>query len=169
MARQLPKFDSMKAFYPTNPDPEWIKREIGGDVNQPHYKNTCIIRVSRALNYAGDPIPRDTTAFRTKQGADGKWYGLRVSEFRKYMERTYGKPMISAHRAKNSLISSEQFKGYRGILCLSVDGWSDATGHVTLWNIDQMLYGHADYFARAYDGVLWVADDPSIKWSVAPI
>ena len=121
------------------------------------------------MNYAGDPIPRDSIAFRTKQGADGKWYGLRVSEFRKYMERTYGKPTISAQRAKNSPISSTQFNGYRGILCLSVDGWSDATGHITLWNIDQMLYGHADYFARAYDGVLWVADDPSIKWSVAPI
>ena len=169
MAKLLPNFDLMKNYYPTDPDPDKIKRDIGKDVNQSHYHNTCVIRLSHAFNYANHPIPSDTAVFRTKQGADGKWYGLRVSEFRKYMERTYGKPTVLERPAKKGGgISPSKFKGYRGILGLAVDGFSDATGHFTLWEIDRLLYGHMEYFKRSHEAALWTPDNPNIRWSEAP-
>jgi Type VI secretion system (T6SS), amidase effector protein 4 len=155
MAKTLPNLDLMKSNYPTDPSPDRVKQEIGKDVNQAHYHNTCVIRLSKAFNYANHPIPRDTPLFRTKQGKDGKWYGLRVMEFRKYMEKVYGRPQLVVRRQVNQPIDPGKFNGYRGILCLAVDGWSDATGHFTIWWDDQMLYGKPEYFDRAHEALLW--------------
>lgn len=168
MAKLLPNFALMKANYPTDPDPQKIKREIGKDVDQAHYRNTCVIRLSKALNYAGHAIPSDTAAFRTKEGADGKWYGLRVSEFRKYMVQTYGKPVLEMTARKGRPIKPSHFKGYRGILGIEGSGFTGATGHFTLWDIDRMLYGLTEaYFEMAQWAALWSPDDPKTRWSVA--
>ena len=169
MANRLPDFDLMKSFFPATQSAENVKILIGKDVNQSHYKNTCVIRVSRALNYAGHLIPRDSKAFRTKQGNDKFWYGLRVLEFRKYMLDNFGPPTISVKRSSKSKITPAQFRGYRGIICLAVDGWNDATGHFSLWNINRMLQGDPNYFDRAQEGLLWVADDPSHRWSTPEV
>jgi len=158
MGKELPDFDLMKAYYPTDHDPQKVKRDIGKDVNQDHYKNTCVIRISRAFNYANHPIPADTAKFRTKQGADGKWYGLRVSEFRDYMIATYGKPTFTERIGKKTPIDYSKFAHCHGILCLAVDGWSDATGHFTIWWEDHMLYGEPNYLVRANEALLWTTN-----------
>lgn len=67
MSKKLPDYGFMVPFYHAIQSAEQIKTQIGGDVNQEHYKNTCIMRVSMALNYAGHPIPSDTAIFRTKK------------------------------------------------------------------------------------------------------
>lgn len=168
MKKSLPNFDKLEPFYPAKQTADEVKADIGGDVNQDHYKNTCIMRVSLALNYAGHPIPADNGKFRTKRGKDRKWYGLRVAEFWEYMLKHYGKPTVHARQAKNGLISSADFGGIRGIIGFRAD-FKDATGHFTLWDGVKLLYGgeEHDYFSISSEAALWEAGTTRIL--VAPI
>lgn len=156
--KSLPNFEKMMPFYPATQTAEEIKVEIGGKVNQEHYHNTCIMRVSLALNYTGHPIPADNGKFRTKRGKDGKWYGLRVAEFWDYMMKIYGKPTVYERKAKNGRIAADKFAGIRGIIGFRAD-FKDATGHFTLWDGFKLLYGGEDhdYFSIASEGALWEA------------
>lgn len=157
MSKKLPDFKLMVPFYPALQSAEQIKIQIGGDVNQEHYKNTCIMRVSMALNYTNHPIPSDREVFRTKKGKDGKWYGLRVDEFWNYLLKNYGKPTVSERRPKDKPISIEKFSGIRGIIGFRVP-FKGATGHFTLWDGDKLLYdGGYDYFTNATEAALWEA------------
>ena len=158
MTKKLPDYGVIAPFYPAAASAEAVKLAIGGDVNQKHYKNTCIIRISQPLNYAGHLIPPDSPTFRTKLGNDKKWYGLRVSEFWDYMTRTYGNPTIHEHRKKGAPISVASFRGIRGIIGFRLK-FKDATGHFTLWDGFKLLYdgGYSDYFANASEAALWEA------------
>lgn len=154
----LPNFVEMAKFYPADEAAEEVKERIGGDVNQEHLHNTCVIRVSEALNYAKHPIPRDTNFFRTKRGADGKWYGLRVKEFWSYMTKTYGKPTVHETVDKYGIkVPIENFRGKRGIIGFRVDKWSDASGHFTLWDGSKLLYGGDtfNYWFGSLEAALW--------------
>ncbi len=159
MAKKLPNFDEMAEWYPAEPSADEVKEYIGGDVNQAHYKNTCIMRVSWSLNYAGHPIPRDSGWFRTKQGEDKKWYGLRVNEFWSYMTKIYGAPAIYERKGKNGVIPIEKFIGKRGIIGFRAK-FTDATGHFTLWNGIILLRGSSDtnYWFAASEAALWIAE-----------
>lgn len=157
MGKLLPLYENLIKFYPTDSDAEKVKQEIGGDVNKSWYENTCIIRVSKALNYTNHPIPADSAIFKTRRGADHKWYGFGVQQFWEYLEKHYGKPTIYAERDKASnRIPIEKFQTRRGIIGFRVKGWGDASGHFTLWNGFNLIYapGH-DYFARSYKAALW--------------
>jgi len=52
MAASGPSFDAMRKAYPKGTVAE-VKKLIGGKVNATWITNTCVIRVSRALNYSG--------------------------------------------------------------------------------------------------------------------
>ena len=52
----LPSFASLWQNYPRDAL-DAVKRMIGGEVDSPDIKNTCTIRLSRALNYSGHPVP----------------------------------------------------------------------------------------------------------------
>ncbi|MFY7828926.1 MAG: T6SS effector amidase Tae4 family protein [Flectobacillus sp.] len=45
-----------------------------------------------------------------------------------------------------------KFKNRRGIICFEVTGWNDATGHFTLWDGNNILYGQHDYFNLPSEG-----------------
>lgn len=158
MSKTLPDFSVLAAFYPATLSAEAVKLTIGGDVNQAHYKNTCVIRISQPLNHVGHLLPPDSQKFRTKQGKDKRWYGLRVDEFWDYMTRTYGKPTIHKRRGKDEAISAAEFADIRGIIGFRLM-FADATGHFTLWNGSRLLYsgGYANYFAGASEAALWEA------------
>jgi hypothetical protein len=159
MPKSLPNFDSLVPYYPVKQTADEIKAYIGGDVDQAHYRNTCIIRVSQALNYTGHPIPPDTGWFRTKKGKDGKWYGLRVTEFWDYLLKVYGKPTVFARKGNNKVIPVSKFAGIRGIVGFRVKGFTDATGHFTLWDGAELLYGgeRHDYWGISTEAALWEA------------
>jgi Type VI secretion system (T6SS), amidase effector protein 4 len=154
MKRKLPNYFQLEQFYSINGTLDEIKAQIGGDVDEKHYANSCIIRVSMGLNGAGHAIPPDSAIFRTKLGADKQWYGLRVNEFWNYMLRTCGQP--SVHSPKGEKANIEDFVCKRGIIGFRVD-FDNATGHFTLWNGSQLLYGGEshDYFDIAYEAALW--------------
>ncbi len=162
--KTLPDFDLMAAFYPgAGFNGAAVKKLIGGSVDQAHYKNTCIMRVSRALNFTGHLLPPDDiNGFRTKLGTDKKWYGLRVTEFWEWMDKTYGKPYIR----QAGTINAAEFNGFRGIIGFRV-GFEGATGHFTLWNGSKLLYDNGfAYFDEATDAALWVGD--TTRYTIAP-
>ncbi len=135
------------------------KATIGGGVDQAWIRNTCVVRVSRSLNAAGYPIPDDSRdGLATVAGGDGMQYALRVHEFRAYLERTYGAPQRShTYPSADGGPVPDAFVGARGIVVFDVDSWSDATGHVDLWNRDRCR--HAEYFDVANKVMLWEVDD----------
>jgi hypothetical protein len=48
---------------------------------------------------------------------------------RAYLERLLGKP-----ETDNTLPFDSKFEGRSGIVAFDVEGWSDATGHIALFN-----------------------------------
>jgi hypothetical protein len=158
MSKKLPDFDQLKSFYlGKGYKPEQVKTMIGGDINSKDVTNTCIVRLSGPLNSLGHPIPAWTEQFRTRQGKDKRWYGLRVKDFWNYMLKTYGQPKITA----KSPLSRSQFKGPQGIIGFRVNSFKDATGHFTLWDGNDLLYGGEDhdYWAISSEAALWQAGD----------
>ena len=120
----------------------WIRNNI---------HNTCAIRLSRALNLAGDPVNK-TPGLHVLLGNDSKWYAYRVSEMENYLEQTYGSPRISKE-SMNPKELREAVKDKAGIIIFKVKGWADATGHVDLW--DAGIIRHKEYFHVSYKVLLW--------------
>lgn len=144
---QLPGFGLLWANYPTDPDPEAIKRMIGGRVNVPWIVNTCTLRMSYALNRAGAPIPARHPLLTIVKGGDGHWYAIRVRELRRWLEQEFKAPEIVG-------TNRSEFLGHTGILMFDVEGWSDATGHFDVWNGSRARY--SEYWAQAKAALLWI-------------
>jgi hypothetical protein len=169
MSRKIPDFDKMKNLYPGKGyTVDAVKQLVGADVNSPDVKNTCVVRLSVSLNKLGDLIPARTERFKTRRGKDKHWYGLRVTEFWDYLIKAYGQPTL---RMKAPL-SRDKFLGSRGIIGFRVghDHFNDATGHFTLWDGDDLLYGGEDhnYWDIAYEAALWESGD-GIRELAAPV
>jgi len=131
--RTLPSFAALVRAYPNQPDPAAVFRLIGGKVESNNYPNSCVIRVSRALNYAGQPVRR-SVGLLTSSGADKLWYATRVAEFDGYMRANYGKPAVEVTGQPKGPTDRAAFRGKRGIIAFKVTGWTDATGHFDLWD-----------------------------------
>ena len=99
MSRQMPSFQKMWDNYPDERDSTKVKKLIGGRVDASWITNTCTIRLSRAFNYAGDPIEKGLAGLNAVSGADGKWYAFRVREMEKYLRAKYGAPKLKLQRA----------------------------------------------------------------------
>ena len=78
--KQLSNFDSMWNEYPLG-EAAAIKKRIGGNVDADWIANTCVVRVSRAFNYSGHPIPNGRSSLVTVKGGDRLRYAFRVAEF----------------------------------------------------------------------------------------
>ena len=121
--------------YPTLKD---LYTHLGGtaarNINAPGFSptgNTCASRLSVAFNHGGSPISQSIAraAGATTLGAsDGSRIIFRVSEFRNYLMRLLGAPV-----ADNVSPYDSAFLGRRGIVAFTVN-WSDATGHIALWD-----------------------------------
>lgn len=147
MPKTLPTFASLKRNYPTSSNPERVKSAIGGTVDDSWVTNTCVIRISQAFNYCGNAnhIIPTAAGLMTVKGADKMNYALRVQEFIDFLRDQYGAPHVI--RAGEN-ISKTPFLNKTGIIAWRVNGWSDATGHFTLWDGQDGLYvGGHDYFA----------------------
>ncbi|MCX4242219.1 T6SS effector amidase Tae4 family protein [Paraliomyxa miuraensis] len=160
MPARLQSFDKMWDAYP-NPgeSADAAKHTIGGQVDSERIDNTCVIRISRAFNYSGNPIPRSATdEIATLRGADGKNYAFRVREFTRYMRRKYGAPDFEhVYPPPGGGEVPPSFKGRQGLVIFEVDGWNDATGHIDLWNGTRAR--HNAYFNRASRVMLWEVPD----------
>jgi hypothetical protein len=154
--RGLPPFQKMWDAYPDASDVHDVGTLIGGHVlinlelpeDKGQWKNTCAVRTSRALNYAGDPIP-GPSRFKLKKGgtmdvvsgSDKLWYAHRVTDLEEYLRRTYGSPSDSVEPGKGG-VDMTRFGGRKGIVVYEV-GWDNATGHIDLW--DGTKVRHEDF------------------------
>jgi hypothetical protein len=150
----LPAFKKLWDGFPRG-SVEDVKTLIGGRVDADWIKNTCAIRVSRALNQAGAPVPF-TPPKNTISGADGKWHFFKVADLRTYLLKTYGPPGVVVKRSDKAVpIDASKFAGMKGIIHFDVQGWTDATGHFTVW--DGTTCGDKCYFDKASAVSLWKA------------
>lgn len=122
---------------------------IGGkvqqNINAGIFKNTCAIRLSYAFNYSGIPISKLDGA--VSSGGDKKWYLYRVSDMISFVKKTVGKAPIKGK-------SKKDFIGKKGIIIFTGCGWTDASGHVDLF--DGKNVEGLDYFARCTNAELYV-------------
>src|SRR5262245_24637699 len=102
---QIPAFDAMVKQYPSGAM-EAVGKLIGGKVERQildYGWNSCCVRVSRCLNYAGDPIPLDVSnvnnpyigdnKVHTFEGGDKKRYIFSTYDLRAYLTTRYKKPL----------------------------------------------------------------------------
>ncbi len=160
MPARLKSFDKMWDAYPNPGQPaEAAKHTVGGQAVNERIDNTCVLRLSRAFNYSGNPIPKSSTdEILTIRGGDGLNYALRVREFVRYLRRKYGPPSVEhSYPPPGGGDVPASFKGRQGVIAFEVDGWTDATGHMDLWNGARCR--HNAYFNRASRVMLWEVDD----------
>jgi hypothetical protein len=103
--------------------------------------------MSYTLNYSGIPITHG--AWASVSGADKRQYIYRVSDMLKFLVSTFGKPDRTLKNPKPADFSKD-----KGILVFSVPGWSDASGHATLWN-GNSCSDHC-YFPVATEASIWL-------------
>lgn len=105
-----------------------VGKKIGGkvelNINNGTFQNACAIRMSYAFNYSGKEIKKTDGA--VSSGKDKKWYLYRVKDFKNFLNSNYSNKETSTN------ISS--FKGKTGVIVFEDCGWSDATGHVDLYD-----------------------------------
>jgi hypothetical protein len=125
---------------------EWTKDAGGNRVPN----NTCALRMSYTLNLSGYPIPKGNG---TVSGKDGSWYFLRVRDLQAFLTTKIGSP---------TSLPGGTFagpSGATGILSFNVSGWSDATGHFTLWN-GQSVVDPDEPYQR------WPAPTSTLFWRI---
>jgi Type VI secretion system (T6SS), amidase effector protein 4 len=118
------------------------------------YANTCAARMSYALNRSGLRLPTAPNGGSLK-GDDGYNYWLRVAQLREKLKQHFGaadKQLIHQKVGKiltqsdmNSRVQSSRgfiagLGSMKGIVVFEVSGWSDASGHFTLWDGQNLKY-----------------------------
>jgi hypothetical protein len=154
-----PDFNTMWSNYPgSSVATEDVWKSIGGNVylnhqnNPSDFLNSCALRTCRALNYSGakvQPSTNEKTRGRAGKGSDKNWYFYSLSDLGKYLDRTY-KDADYTFKITSKMTAQDvqsRLAGERGIIMFKVSGWSDATGHFTLWNGSNVGFGN--YFDSA--------------------
>lgn len=168
----MPKFNFQKLWdsYPHG-EAEEVKAQIGGAVNAAWITNTCAIRLSHCFNAEGTfKIPagyaftdaKSPPKLSTVKGGNGNRYAYRVAEVLKYLKEKLGPAQLKVKKNRGDGMP-EVFKGKKGIIVFNDCGWSDATGHVDLWDGENIA--HHAYWSEAKEVSLWT---PDATWRVAP-
>jgi hypothetical protein len=98
-----------------------VKREIGGAVDQAWLgENTCVMRLSRGLNYAGAPVPASFPGLNTVKGADGKNYAYRVADIRGWLRQTFGKPEVDHVKKNGDAFDKSTLSHIKGIIAFDI-------------------------------------------------
>jgi len=113
--------------------------------------NTCASRLSVAFNRSNAPIDSGlasslgiTTLGSAKDGiANGYRIIFRITEFKKYLKSILGNPTST----DNTSPYDDAFVGKQGIIAFNVNGWSDARGHIALWDGEKYRDGDSDNYA----------------------
>jgi hypothetical protein len=173
-----PSFDMLVANYP---DPRKLgvvalKQLIGGGAddtkpNASHWLggangDTCTLRMSRALNRAGFPIPAHSPSLRTVRGKDGFNYAFAVQELHVWLKSRFGAPEILV---KGKPVKRDQFDNKKGIIVFDIvfglnpDGVTRAMGHADLWDgqtffdeLEGISNPQRDFFNVADAVSLWI-------------
>ncbi|GEM_PF-1792248 len=154
----LPTFSSVNQNFPRDPNnpvygmpSSQVYQLVGGNMytqninGNPNYQNACAIRVSRALNYAGQSVPvffNDSRQQKSEKGSDNKNYILTAEAMLAYMLKAYPSPTYSY--TGNDLISVyNEIKGKNGIYIIIPNIRSElgASGHADIFYTNDCLVG----------------------------
>jgi len=154
----LPTFSSVNQHFPRDPNnpvygmpSSQVYKLVGGNMytqninGNPNYQNACAIRVSRALNYAGQSVPvffNDSGQQKSEKGSDTKNYILTAEAMLAYMIKAYPSPTYSY--TGNDLKSVyNEIKGKNGIYIIipKVRSELGASGHADLFYTNDCLVG----------------------------
>lgn len=133
MAKERPNFQkAWTAFKAVNIDVQAVGAKIGGkvkaNIDSGIFQNACPIRISYALNRSGFKI-KPKEKYAVVSGSDGNWYLFRVVDAINFLSDKFGTPDVVSKPP-----TMMEFSGKRGIMVTKGHGWSNATGHVTLWD-----------------------------------
>jgi len=151
----IPPFAALSANYPNGTDAR-IRQRIGGHVDAAWIDHTCAVRLSRALNYSGVPVPAGFAGMKVVRGGDGKNYAYQVRGMGPWLEAAFGAPQIRAVRP----VDRRRFLGKKGVIAFVIP-FANASGHVDLWDGSKYTYEQLDpqdYFTLATEAVLWVTE-----------
>ena len=166
----IPDFSLLSRNYPdywNYRQPEDVRKMIGGGVNASDITNTCTIRMCHAMNAVGHPVPRVWEGITSRQGRNGKFYIIRVVNFRPWMGAEFGKPDLDFTKEPGKKFDRSAIEGREGVIGFEI-GFGDATGHFDLWYRDKFSHEASagkDYFTLASRISLWSTGS---RWAVAP-
>lgn len=125
-----------------------IKFNIDLGASDPNlgFTNACAIRMSYVFNQTGLTVPY--IEGKVSSGENGSWYIFRVRDLIQFISEKMGQP-----DQVSELPTPSHFKNKKGVIVFEVEGWSDATGHVTLWN--GVTCSDSCYFPRARRALFW--------------
>ena len=151
-----PSWKDMKSHYPADGISKFdfypkISKALGVDADKPAYSNTCALRMSFALNKSGVKLRKAPSKGGNIVGDDGRNYWLRVKDLQTELQTKLGKPdneyeqpsfpyaswnmsQLARRAQQTNLEFISKIKGRNGVVVFEVSGWSDATGHFTLWD-----------------------------------
>lgn len=98
------------------------------------------------LNSVGINIPHQPG--KTVSGSQGHWYFYKLKDLIVYLKEVFGEPDQVIH-----MPTVEKVALYTGIIVFEVDGWSDATGHATIW--DGVGCSDQCYFSQSKKAYIW--------------
>lgn len=120
------------AFSEINVPVKDVGKKIGGkvqaNIDSGVFKNACPIRISYVLNKCGLKIQRNSK-YVTVSGAHNDQYIYRVTDIVQFLRDSFGKPEFTKTNPEPI-----NFSNKKGIIVFSGSGWSNASGHVTLWS-----------------------------------
>lgn len=127
---------------------EFIGGKVQTNIDSGTFTNGCAIRMSYAFNYSGVEIPKSGYG-ATSSGRDGKWYLYRVADMINFVKaKIGGTPLVGTAAA--------DFKGKKGVIIFSGCGWTDATGHVDLFDGTKVMSDNGNYFGTCSKAELYV-------------
>ncbi len=163
VAAAIPNVDLLIKNYPTGSDAE-VKAAIGGHVNSGAVKNTNAIRMSRAFNLSGAPIPAgpgaNVAGLHTFRGGDKLNYAYNVNELKSWMVAKYGQPTMQ-FKAGPYGKAPQALAGRKGIIVFVDTGRSDNSDHIDLWD-GQRVVGKG-MFELAKQVYLWESRPPKVQ------
>lgn len=128
-----PSFSSAwAAFQEVNIPVAAIGKKLGGNIQKNIdagvFENACPIRMSYVLNKLGYRIDK-SGSHSVVSDSSKSLYIFRVSEMMDYLKAKLGNPDKSVRSPTTGSLA-----GAKGILVVKGHGWSNAKGHITLWN-----------------------------------
>jgi hypothetical protein len=156
-------FAALKANYPLDEHEQLFKSVLGGGfadlISNPEYKNTCAMRMSVALLRSGVGIPANLGAQDGGHKDKNEDYILtHVSTMNKMLTQIFGAFYWGMNKQPGDAFDFTLIPSFTGVLLYEAK-FSDATGHVDLWNKDACWNNCPDIdLARAYAVSFWKVD-----------
>lgn len=120
-----------------------------------NWENTCAVRMAYALNRNGMILAKGKAVVMPDNPKDKYQYWLKVQDLIPELKKRLGKPngernigvladvnTVSMSERRNYVQTNiiNKIKGRKGIIVFEVSGWTNATGHFTLWDGEKLLY-----------------------------